>query len=113
MTNTPTYEELQRWMWNLEKEKIHQEGQHQVRRKNEGSYRELLDHAQDLIQSVAPDGSFLYVNHAWLGAMGYKYHELNHITLRDIIHPDHHPECMTLFKRVLAGEKLPRVETAF
>ena len=36
-----------------------------VRRETEGRLQHFLDTANDLIQSVAPDGRFLYVNRAW------------------------------------------------
>ena len=33
-------------------------------------YRDLCENANDLIQSVDPEGRFLYVNKAWLHTLG-------------------------------------------
>ena len=76
-------------------------------------YRELLEKANDLIQSVAPDGSFRYVNHAWHQALGYTRQDLTRLTLPDIIHPDSRPHCQEFFKNLLAGRWSGRVETSF
>jgi PAS domain S-box-containing protein len=48
----------------------------------------LFENARDMIQSVAPDGKFIFVNPAWLKTMGYTQDNLKAITLLDIIHPD-------------------------
>src|SRR5690606_25629559 len=45
-----------------------------VRRETEGRLQHFLDTAHDLIQSVAPDGRFLYVNRAWQETLGYSDH---------------------------------------
>ncbi len=113
MGKTPTYEELQQWMWGHEQEDDQQRQPQLPSRTAAAGYRKLLDNAHDLIQSIGPDGSFRYVNHAWLATLGYSRQELNSLTLHDIIHPDHREHCTELFQRVLAGEPLPRLETTF
>lgn len=77
------------------------------------TYRDLLDNISDLIQSVAPDGSFIYVNRAWQEALGYRTEELAGLSMFDIIHPDSKAHCLEMFQRVLAGETLRRVEAKF
>lgn len=76
-------------------------------------YRELLERSNDLIQSVAPDGSFHYANHAWHEALGYTRQDLARLTLPDIIHPDSRSHCLEFFKELLAGRWSGRVETSF
>jgi PAS domain S-box-containing protein len=39
-------------------------------------YHHLLESTHDLIQSVAPDGRFLFVNQAWLKTLGYTQAQL-------------------------------------
>ena len=82
-------------------------------RESEDRYRDLLENANDLIQSVAPDGHFLYVNHAWREALGYNEEEIAGLSLFDIVHPDSQAHCMEVFQQVLSGAKADRVEAVF
>ncbi|HEX9006670.1 MAG TPA: PAS domain S-box protein [Bacteroidota bacterium] len=82
-------------------------------RESEERYRDLLDNANDLIQSVAPDGSFLYVNRAWKEALGYTDEEIASLKIFDIISPECRSHCLTTFQRVMEGEKVRQVEARF
>jgi len=44
-------------------------------------YEDLVEHAQDLLQSVRQDGSFSYVNKAWRRALGYSLEEVKTLNL--------------------------------
>ncbi|OPY37211.1 MAG: sensory histidine kinase AtoS [Methanoregula sp. PtaU1.Bin051] len=72
-----------------------------------------LQNASDLIQSVKPDGHFLFVNRKWLDTLGYKEDELKNITLFDIIHEESQQYCHDLFPRILAGENVGIIEVIF
>jgi two-component system cell cycle sensor histidine kinase/response regulator CckA len=80
---------------------------------SEARYRDLFENANDLIQSVAADGTFQYVNRAWREALGYSADEAARLTLADVIHPDFRQHCTEIFSRVAAGEKLDHVECLF
>ena len=82
-------------------------------KESEERYRDLFENANDLIQSVAPDGSLIYVNRAWREALGYSEEEVSSLTLFDIIHPDSLAHCTTTFDRVMSGEKLDHIEAMF
>ncbi len=82
-------------------------------RESEERYRDLFENASDLIQSVAPDGSFLYVNSAWRRTLGYQDEEIKGLSIYDVVHPECHAHCRELFSRVIAGERLDRVEVTF
>ncbi|MFS8969186.1 PAS domain S-box protein [Synechococcus sp. 'PEA 65AY6A-5F PE A'] len=82
-------------------------------RESEERYRDLFENATDLIQSVDAEGHFLYVNRAWKETLGYDEAQVYQMTLFDILHPDCREHCQALFQKLLAGEKLERVETAF
>jgi PAS domain S-box-containing protein len=58
---------------------------------SETQYRELLEGANDLIQSVSPDGRFLFVNRAWHDTLGYAPEELHQLRVWDVVRP-HPPE---------------------
>ncbi|UCB43518.1 MAG: PAS domain S-box protein [Dehalococcoidales bacterium] len=73
-------------------------------------YFDLLENASDIIQSVSPDGRFLYVNRTWRETFGYTDEELTRLSLFDIIHPDSRAHCMAVFERVISGECIRGIE---
>jgi len=82
-------------------------------RESEEQYRDLFENANDLIQSVKPDGRFLYVNRAWRKTLGYTKKEIDGLSLFDIIHPDSQAHCMEVLQHVLSGESVRGVEAIF
>lgn len=74
---------------------------------------DFLEHANDLIQSVSPDGHFLYVNKAWKETLGYTDEDLKNITFFDIIAKECHEKCILIFQEVLSGKEVEHVETVF
>jgi PAS domain S-box-containing protein len=72
-----------------------------------------LQNANDLIQSVSPDGHFLFVNKKWLDTLGYQEDDLPSLTIFDIIHEESIQHCMTTFQRVIAGENVGIVDAVF
>ncbi|GJQ58597.1 MAG: PAS domain-containing sensor histidine kinase [Candidatus Scalindua sp. AMX11] len=82
-------------------------------RESEEKYRDLLDNANDLFQSVKPDGVFIYVNRKWKETLGYSDEEVVHLTLFDILHPDSPSNCIEALRRVMKGEKVDRIEVIF
>ncbi len=85
----------------------------QALQESEARYRDLFENANDLIQSVAADGTFQYVNRAWREALGYSPEEVSRLTVLDVVHPDFRQCCRDIFRRVTAGEKLDHVEFLF
>lgn len=76
-------------------------------------FRELCENAQDLIQSVGPDGRLLYVNRAWRETLGYTAEEVADMQVFEVIHPDCLDHCQRAFSQVFAGQVLSDVEFAF
>ena len=72
-----------------------------------------LQNANDLIQSVAPDGHFLFVNKKWLDTLGYTEEELPGLTIFDIIHEESLSHCMTTFQQVISGENVGIIDATF
>lgn len=68
---------------------------------SEMRYRELFDASSDLIQSITPNGDFLYVNKVWKKAMGYTDEELKSINILTLIHPDSLPHCKSILNDIL------------
>ena len=90
-------------------ERMHTE---QALRQSEEKYRDLFENANDLIQSIGPDGAFQYVNRAWRETLGYGADEVPGLSVFDILHPDC-IECGPDFKSVVFGETSGRIETVF
>ena len=68
----------------------------------------FLDDANDLIQNVDRDGSFLYVNRSWKRVLGYSDSDLDRMSLFDIVHPDHRVRLRNEFDRLYnGGDPLP------
>jgi PAS domain S-box-containing protein len=80
---------------------------------SESRYRDLFENAHDMIQSVAPDGRFIFVNRAWLETLGYTEAELPNLNLFQIIHPESLSHCQEIFAKVMAGESVRNVEATF
>ena len=82
-------------------------------RESEERYRDLFENASDLVQSVAPDGHFVYVNRAWREILGYSEEEVANLTAWDIIHPDSITHCQEVFQKVMSGEAVSNIEATF
>lgn len=95
--------------WDITDRKRAQEALHE----SEERYRDLFENSNDLIQSVTPDGRFLYVNRAWKETLGYSQEEIAELSLFDIIHPNSQEHCMQMFQKIISGEKIDRVEAIF
>ncbi|OCQ95769.1 adenylate/guanylate cyclase [Nostoc sp. MBR 210] len=76
-------------------------------------YRDICENANDLIQSVNVYGRFLYVNQTWCQTLGYSAAEVEQMNIFDIIHPDFQAHCRQIFYRLMSGEKVEQVKTAF
>ena len=80
---------------------------------SEEIFRDLCENAHDLIQSVSPEGHFLYVNRSWLKTLGYELEETVDLNVFDVIHPDSREHCAKLMQRVMAGQAAEIVEAVF
>ncbi|AKG20112.1 GAF domain-containing protein [Calothrix sp. 336/3] len=82
----------------------------------ESQLEDFLDNANDLIQSVVlEDGSFEYVNRAWLQTLGYSEGEVKKLTLFDVLHPKCQQHCTDVVTQIQAGKlsTIERVELTF
>jgi PAS domain S-box-containing protein len=80
---------------------------------SEERYRDLIENASDLIQSVSPDGRYNYVNRAWREALGYEEKTVTDLRLEDVIHPDDLDHCREAIGKVFAGERATGIEARF
>lgn len=82
-------------------------------KESEERYRDLFENAHDLIQSVNPEGRFIFVNNAWMKTLGYTAKDVEAITMSSILDPDCIDHCMNTFQRVMAGEAVDNIEAVF
>jgi len=82
-------------------------------RESEKRYRDLFENTTDLIQIIAPDGRFLFVNAAWMVSLGYFEEDILRLTIWDIIHPDNLSHCRETFQQVLSGRNMQNIEITF
>ncbi len=80
---------------------------------SEERYLDIFDNTNDLIQCVAPDGSFIYTNRSWRNTMGYTEHEVKSLNLLNVLHPDSVICCQDRFARLLKGETLTCIDFKF
>ncbi len=75
--------------------------------------QDFLDNANDLIQSVSPDGKVLYANSTWKRVLGYTDDQLERLNLFDLVHPAHRQTLRSEFQRVLDGEPARRFNVEY
>ena len=79
----------------------------------EEHFEDFCNNAKDLMQSITPEARLRWVNKAWCKTLGYEKSQIANITIYDIIHPDELEHCKQIFKRVMSGEAVGRITTAF
>jgi diguanylate cyclase (GGDEF)-like protein/PAS domain S-box-containing protein len=82
-------------------------------RESEERYVDIFDNTSDLIQSLAPDGRFVYTNRTWRETMGYSEEEAQSLSLLDVLHSDSMMCCQDRFQRLLEGETLSCITFKF
>ena len=80
---------------------------------SEAKYRELLESANDLVQSVSPDGRFQFVNRAWKEALGYSDQEIKGLTIWDVVQPTQSEPGRDVLQSMLIDDGLGRFEAVF
>ena len=78
--------------------------------------QDIFDSANDMIQSVSLlDGSFEFVNRAWLETLGYNAQDLEELTIFDVLHPNCLEHCKSLMQSLQMGrlQRLDQVEISF
>ena len=80
---------------------------------SERRYRDYIENASDMIQSVSANGRFEFVNPAWLTKLGYTEDEVPNLTIWDIIHDSSVEHCQAFFMIVMGGQKLDEVSAVF
>jgi diguanylate cyclase (GGDEF)-like protein/PAS domain S-box-containing protein len=80
---------------------------------SEERFLDVFNNTSDLIQCIAPDGSFIYTNNAWRKSMGYTEEEVTALNLMDVLHPESQLCCQDRFERLKLGQTLSSIDFKF
>lgn len=83
----------------------------QALRESQELLQDYLENANDMIQSVSPEGHLLYINRKWREALGYSEQDLARMTVLDIVSQDCKAEYQYALQRALSGEKIDDMES--
>ncbi|WP_299701904.1 PAS domain S-box protein [uncultured Pontibacter sp.] len=75
--------------------------------------QDLFDNAHDLIQNISVDNKFIFVNKAWKERLGYTDHDIESLTLNDIVHPYYKAKLIYQLRNLYKGENVNKMETVF
>jgi PAS domain S-box-containing protein len=81
--------------------------------KSNSQLQDLVDNTSDLIQLVAMDGKFIFVNKAWREVLGYGLDEIASMRMEDILHPQHKEEAEAQLRLIEQGYSNPNFEAVF
>jgi PAS domain-containing protein len=82
-------------------------------KEREDRLQQLLSDTLEIIQSVSPEGKYIFVNQAWHDLLGYTVDDLKHISLFDVIHPSSMEYFQGMFQGVLKGKSITNIEAKF
>ena len=76
-------------------------------------YKDLVDKAGDLIQSIGKDSHFIFVNQKWKDLLGYSDDEIHDMTLFDIMSDPNCESCHQQFQAICSGENVGLLSLEF
>ena len=85
----------------------------EARMESEENLNDFFNNAVELIQQVAPDGKFIYVNNTWCNKLGYSKEESAAMSFCNIFHPQYSRLSLEIMERVKAKETVKNFETVF
>lgn len=78
---------------------------------SEERFRNLVEHANDIIYSLTPEGIFSYVSPNWKNILGHEIPEVEGQSFVLFVHPEDLPACQEFFKGVMEqGNSLSGIE---
>ena len=80
---------------------------------SETRYRDIVENVADLIQSIGPDGRYLFVNQAWKDVLGYSDAEAKAMRFAEVLHPDCLAHCGEIFEGLGRGQSFENVSVVF
>jgi two-component system sensor histidine kinase UhpB len=75
--------------------------------------QQYMDSANELVQSIAMDGSFITVNKSWLKTLGYTEEDMKDLKIFEIVAPESQETFAGIFKKLLNGEEFQNFEVTY
>ncbi len=85
----------------------------QALRESQELLQDYLDNANDMIQTMSPQGRFLYVNRKWRETLGYGEADLDRLSVPDIVRQDFRAEFEASLRLALGGDSVENVNSVF
>ena len=105
------HKNVQKKIFNLKNIQIDEQ---QKLEESEARYKDLFDNASDLIHIATPEGEIIYVNNAWLHAVGYSHDELKGKSIYSFVAENERAHFRQYRNSVISGEMhLNEIETSF
>ncbi|MDB6040001.1 MAG: sensor hybrid histidine kinase, partial [Verrucomicrobiales bacterium] len=105
--------ELRKTMEQLKSNLAELEQESRARRESEEQFRDLFENAHDLIQSITPDGRFIFVNRRWKEVLGYSEEELHALTFFDLLEPPEARACREKMEELVRCGRLDQMPVVF
>ena len=83
-------------------------GQHMIEQtlqENKAGLRSILENANGIIYTLAPDGRFLFVSRGWTDALGHEISEVRGQSFERFVHPDYIPICRDFLNTIMTTGK--------
>ena len=110
---TKTVENLERQIFSLNEEIQSRQKEIADLRTSAKRYRDIFEHANDLIHSLNSEGKILYTNKLWRETLGYSQEEATSMTIFDIVDKSCQGKCKSIFHCLMRGENVEPTETIF
>ncbi len=75
--------------------------------------QQYMDSANELVQSVAQDGSFITVNKSWLKTLGYSDEDVKDLKIFEIIAPESQDTFSNIFQKLCDGQEFQSFEITY
>ncbi|MFH1619920.1 MAG: PAS domain S-box protein, partial [bacterium] len=85
----------------------------QALKESEERYRDLFENVDDMIQSVGPDGRFIYVNTAWKKNLGYADGRIKKLCFSDTVSEENAEHCTNAFRELREGRSFRNFRAVF
>lgn len=82
-------------------------------KKSEQRYRAILENAYDIIQSISPDGSFIFVNESWKRTLNYTSEDIKGLNFNQILHPESQLQFKMILPKLCKGEDYYNFDAIF
>ncbi|MEI7481971.1 MAG: response regulator [Elusimicrobiota bacterium] len=80
-------------------------------RESEEKHRRLVENSHDIIYTLTPDGTFMFVSPAWTALLGHPVDKVSGQSFKNFVHPDDLESCMVFLRKVITtGQRQADVE---